>query len=203
MLIMTRHPELESRESFDKRDSSLQEGAEPALRVLAVYGSAREAALLNPVLEGFHAWPDVCAKAVCLGSAEDAPADIHLGAVSVDERGVFLSEDSLKALDELFRNESPGYVLVTGGSSSALAGASRAFRQEVPVALLHGDVSREGPRSTHQDPHFGLVSAIANLHVVRSQEERDRLHKKGIESHRIHVSTRWLCPDENESDVPN
>jgi UDP-hydrolysing UDP-N-acetyl-D-glucosamine 2-epimerase len=79
--------------------------------------------------------------------------------------------------------EDPAWLVVLGDRGEQLAAAIAALHTGTPVAHLHGgEVTRGAVDDTVRD----LVSRIAHLHLVATEEAAERLASRGEETWRIH-----------------
>lgn len=89
----------------------------------------------------------------------------------------------LSGLVPLMQATEPDVVLLLGDRGEMLAGAIAALHLNVPVAHVHG-----GERSgTVDEPVRHAISKLSSLHLVATQQSRDRLIAMGEDGGTIHV----------------
>jgi GDP/UDP-N,N'-diacetylbacillosamine 2-epimerase (hydrolysing) len=90
----------------------------------------------------------------------------------------------LVAFTDRWEAERPDLVLLLGDRGEMLAGALAAIHLNIPVAHVHG-----GERSgTVDEPVRHAISKLSHLHLVATQQSRERLGRMGEAAERVWVT---------------
>lgn len=92
---------------------------------------------------------------------------------------------ALAAFEQLLDKERPDAVLVIGDVNPTLAAAIAAARAAIPVAHLGGGL-RCGNAGMPEEINRLLVSRIASMHLVPTEEAVENLVREGVDAERIH-----------------
>lgn len=91
--------------------------------------------------------------------------------------------DVIRELTGLFESNRPDAVLVLGDRGEMLGAAVAALHLGIPIVHIHG-----GERSgTIDEPVRHAISKLASIHLVATDESRERLVRMGEAPHNIHV----------------
>lgn len=91
--------------------------------------------------------------------------------------------DCLRGLVDLLQQLRPDVLLLLGDRGEMLAGAIAALHLGIPSVHLHG-----GERSgTVDEPVRHAISKLASIHLVATEDARQRLQRMGEQAERIHV----------------
>lgn len=169
-------------------------------RILYVTGTRADFGLMRSTLERINTDPRMALNVVVTGMHLDAAYGLTVGEIEQAQlpiagrvdilpgqpSGALMAANvgrMLTGLVPVLERVAPDVVLLLGDRGEMLAGAIAALHLNVPVAHIHG-----GERSgTVDDPVRHAISKLSSLHLVATQQSRNRLVKMGEDEETIHV----------------
>ncbi len=169
-------------------------------RIAYVTGTRADFGLLQSTLQRLHATPGLQVQLLVTGMhlspaygstvreieasglpiAARVPVDVDSRTAQSMAHGI---GQAIQGLAEAIDALRPDLVLVLGDRGEMLAGAVAALHLGIPIAHLHG-----GERSgTVDEPVRHAISKLSQLHLVATQESRDRLVRMGEDPAHVHV----------------
>ncbi|MDZ4064369.1 MAG: UDP-N-acetylglucosamine 2-epimerase (non-hydrolyzing) [Coriobacteriia bacterium] len=92
---------------------------------------------------------------------------------------------ALTVLEELLGRECPDAVLVVGDANSTLAAAIAAAKHGVPIVHLEAGL-RCGDMRAPEEVNRALISRVASVHMVCTEEAMANLVREGVQPDRVH-----------------
>lgn len=161
------------------------------MKLLLLAGTRPEVIKMAGVAYALQQRPDIqslfCSTGQHRSMLDDTMADLRLKAdvdlgVMEHARGLTdLTAYILQKLDPVIANFSPGWVIVQGDTTTAMAGALAAFYRKVPVAHVEAGLRTYNLYSPWpEEGNRKIVSAIATRHFAPTQVSRANLIAEGI-----------------------
>lgn len=167
-------------------------------RVMAVYGSAAQAAGLAPLICALRAHPGSQATTVSTGEQRHAtgqagpqePWPLHsdhdLGLSDAGQDRNALTAGVFSRFGKLLESRAPDAVLVQGGTTTMSAVALTAFHRGIPVLHLEPEGAWQEPGSPFpQEADRTVLERVCSVHLVTSLQTRARLERQGVPAERI------------------
>lgn len=172
----------------------------PVRRILYITGTRADFGLMQSTLQRLNGDPRLFLSVVATGMHLDpaygltvseieqagltiaARVDIEAGTPSGALMGTNVGR-MLTGFIPVLQAQAPDVVLLLGDRGEMLAGAIAALHLDIPAAHIHG-----GERSgTVDEPVRHAISKLSSLHLVATQESRNRLIAMGEAEPSIHV----------------
>jgi len=163
-----------------------------AIRLSCVMGGRPDAMLLAPLFRALERAPSFAPHLITTGDERTAqelaeiglPTAGHALGVTAEPQTTAIAR-ILVACEQVFRAESPTYVLVVGDRSAALAGALAAVKLRIPVA--HVEAGLRSPRAVDpEERHRRLTDHLAAWLFTPSPDAEQHLLAEGCPAARIH-----------------
>lgn len=168
-----------------------------AVKILSVVGARPQFVKLGPIAAAFAADPDVQHLIVHTGQHYDAgmsdvffadlaipPPDVHLG-VGSGSHGVQTGA-ILSALDAVYDEHRPDWVLTYGDTNSTVAAALGAVKMHLPVAHLEAGL-RSHNRRMPEEHNRVLTDHASDLLLAPTQLALANLTREGLEQRSVVV----------------
>jgi UDP-N-acetylglucosamine 2-epimerase (non-hydrolysing) len=160
--------------------------------VLFIFGTRPEAIKLAPLIRHLRQFPDRYLVKICvtaqhrhmldqvLNAFEIIP-DFDLNVMAPDQTLSQSTSRIIAALEPVFAQAAPDFVIVQGDTTTTLCGALAAFYHRVPVAhveagLRTGDLAQPFPEESNRV----LTSRLASLHFAPTAQAAENLAREGI-----------------------
>lgn len=169
------------------------------MRLIVVVGTRPNFVKVGPLLPALEAAGHDVALAFTGSRSssreESGPGEVSFYGVEVPKPRWFLDVGdgthavqtgrALTVLEELLGRECPDAVLVVGDANSTLAAAIAAAKHGVPVVHLEAGL-RCGDMRAPEEVNRVLISRVASVHMVCSEEAMGNLLREGVERDRVH-----------------
>jgi UDP-N-acetylglucosamine 2-epimerase (non-hydrolysing) len=183
-----------------ERTSVLQVQASLPQKILILYGTRPEVIKMAPVIEALRRRPDRFAVTVCTTAQHremldqvqqlfGLRADIDLDLMRPDQPLNELASRAFAALDRVFVELLPDWVLVQGDTTTALVGALAAFHRRLRVGhveagLRTGDLQRPFPEELNRR----TIDLLADALFAPTARARDFLLAEGASPARVFLT---------------
>lgn len=170
------------------------------LKVMIVLGTRPEAIKLAPVIRALQRRPDRVQTLVCSTGQHremldaalrsfDVHPDFDLQLMQPDQSLADLTARILAALDGVFREVAPDWVLVQGDTTTVMAASLAAFYRRIRIGhveagLRSGDLQRPFPEEANRR----IADLLADLYFAPTSAARDHLLREGVRAERIVVT---------------
>ena len=183
------------------------------IKLAIVVGARPQFIKLSPVLEAFDGYADLIL--IHTGQHYDfemsdiffnqlglKSPDYHLGIGAMTNAGQ--TGAMLTALDDVFRKEKPGMVIVTGDTNSTLAGALASAQNRIPLTHIEAGL-RARDKFLPEQINRVLTDRLSNILCCPTQVAVDNLANEGIREgialtgDVLYDIIRKFMPDESKS----
>ena len=169
-------------------------------RILLVAGTRPEAIKLAPVVRRLRQEPDLFETTLCVTAqhremldrvleAFDLRADLDLDLMRPDQTPSDVAARVLEAFDPVLVRLAPGWLIVQGDTTTAMAASLAAFHRRVRVGhveagLRTGDLTRPFPEEMNRR----VVDLVAESHFAPTPRAARALAAEGVPAARIHCT---------------
>lgn len=170
------------------------------IKVLSIFGTRPEAIKMAPVVKALEKHPDQFNSVVCVTAQHremldqvlnlfDIHPDHDLDLMRKGQSLSGLTSRVFTALDPVFENERPDWVLVQGDTTTVMAAGLAAFYHQVKVGHVEAGLrTRDKWQPFPEEINRRIASVVADLHFAPTNTARDNLLSEGISHQSILVT---------------
>jgi len=167
--------------------------------VLFIFGTRPEAIKLAPLIRRLRQFPDRYLMKICVTAqhrrlldqvldAFEITPDFDLNVMAPDQTLSQSTSRIIAALEPVFAQAAPDFVIVQGDTTTTLCGALAAFYHRVPVAHVEAGLRTGDPAQPFpEEANRVLTSRLASLHFAPTAQAAENLAHEGI-SHGVSVT---------------
>ena len=162
------------------------------LRIMSVFGTRPEAIKMAPLVKELASRQGI--DSICCVTAQhremldsvlevlDLKPDWDLDIMTPRQTLSTITSKCLTGMDEAIDTLKPDMILVHGDTSTTFAGALSAFYHKVPVGHVEAGLRTYDKYSPYpEEMNRKLVTAIADLYVCPTENNRENLRREGVE----------------------
>jgi UDP-N-acetylglucosamine 2-epimerase (non-hydrolysing) len=169
-------------------------------KILSIFGTRPEAIKMAPVIKELEKHQDKIRSLVCVTAQHRQMLDQVLDLFEIKpDFDLNLMEDSqtlsqitaraLTALDEVFKEIKPDWVLVQGDTTTTMVASLAAFYHGVRIGHIEAGLRTYSKRAPFpEEINRRMTSVIADLHFAPTEKAKQNLLKEGVDEKRIFVT---------------
>ncbi|MFQ6099695.1 MAG: non-hydrolyzing UDP-N-acetylglucosamine 2-epimerase [Anaerolineae bacterium] len=169
-------------------------------KVLLVFGTRPEAIKMAPVVRELSRYPTEFKVKICLTAQHremldqvltlfDIEADYDLNIMRDRQTLSRVTAEVLTGVEEVIKTENPGWVLVQGDTTTAMAAALAAFYQKVRVAHIEAGLRTWNKAQPYpEEINRVIADVVCDLHFAPTEAARWNLLCEGIGAGSIFVT---------------
>jgi UDP-N-acetylglucosamine 2-epimerase (non-hydrolysing) len=168
--------------------------------VLSVFGTRPEAIKMAPVIKELEKNQDRIRSLVCVTAQHrqmldqvlnlfEIKPDVDLNLMEDNQTLSQLTARSLTALDDVFKEIEPDWVLVQGDTTTTMVASLAAFYHGIRIGHIEAGLRTYNKKAPFpEEINRRMTSVIADLHFVSTEKARQNLLKEGVDEKRIFVT---------------
>ena len=170
------------------------------IKVLSVFGTRPEAIKMAPVIKELRKYPDRFKSIVCVTAQHRQMLDqvLHLFKITPDFDLNIMQENqtlsqltshALTALDSVFQEVKPDWVLVQGDTTTTMVATLTAFYHKIRVGHIEAGLRTNNKYAPYpEEINRRITSAIADIHFAPTETARQALLSENIPESAIIVT---------------
>jgi UDP-N-acetylglucosamine 2-epimerase (non-hydrolysing) len=169
-------------------------------KILSIFGTRPEAIKMAPVIKELEKHQDNIRSLVCVTAQHrqmldqvldlfEIKPDIDLDLMEDNQTLSQITARALTALDDLFKEVKPDWVLVQGDTTTTMGASLAAFYHGTRIGHIEAGLRTYDKRAPFpEEINRRMTSVIADLHFAPTEKAKENLLKEGIEERRIFVT---------------
>ena len=170
------------------------------MKILSIFGTRPEAIKMAPVVKELEKHPGQIESRVCVTAQHREMLDqvLELFAIQPDhdldlmQPGQSLSDLTARvftALDPVFIEEKPDWVLVQGDTTTVMAASLVAFYHQIKVGHVEAGLRTfDKWQPFPEEINRKIAGVVADLHFAPTETSRENLLREGVKPETIHVT---------------
>jgi UDP-N-acetylglucosamine 2-epimerase (non-hydrolysing) len=168
--------------------------------VLSVFGTRPEAIKMAPVIKELEKHKDKVRSLVCVTAQHremldqvldlfEIKPDVDLNLMEDNQTLSQITARALTALDDVFKEIKPDWVLVQGDTTTTMVASLVAFYHGVRIGHIEAGLRTYNKSAPFpEEINRRLTSVIADLHFAPTEKAKQNLLKEGVDEKRIFVT---------------
>jgi UDP-N-acetylglucosamine 2-epimerase (non-hydrolysing) len=168
--------------------------------VLSVFGTRPEAIKMAPVIKELEKHQDRIRSLVCVTAQHrqmldqvldlfEIKPDVDLNLMEDNQTLSQITARSLTALDDVFKEIKPDWVLVQGDTTTTMVASLVAFYHGVRIGHIEAGLRTYNKKAPFpEEINRRMTSVLADLHFAPTEKAKQNLLKEGVDEKRIFVT---------------
>ena len=169
-------------------------------KILAVFGTRPEAIKMAPVIKELEKHQDKIRSLVCVTAQHrqmldqvldlfEIKPDVDLNLMEDNQTLSQITARALTALDDVFKEIKPDWVLVQGDTTTTVVASLVAFYHGVRIGHIEAGLRTYNKKAPFpEEINRRMTSVIADLHFAPTERAKQNLLREGVDEKRIFVT---------------
>jgi UDP-N-acetylglucosamine 2-epimerase (non-hydrolysing) len=169
-------------------------------KILAVFGTRPEAIKMAPVIKELEKHKDKIRSLVCITAQHrqmldqvldlfEIKPDVDLNLMEDNQTLSQITARALTALDDVFEETKPDWVLVQGDTTTTMVASLVAFYHGARIGHIEAGLRTYNKQAPFpEEINRRMTSVIADLHFAPTEKAKQNLLKEGVDEKRIFVT---------------
>ena len=168
--------------------------------VLSIFGTRPEAIKMAPVIKELEKHQDKIRSLVCATAQHrqmldqvldlfEIKPDVDLNLMEDNQTLSQITARALTALDDVFKEIKPDWVLVQGDTTTTMVASLVAFYHRIKIGHIEAGLRTDNKYAPFpEEINRRMTSVIADLHFAPTEKAKQNLLKEGVDEKRIFVT---------------